>query len=147
VTVCGCGEQGRSQLRALTLVRPVRRAMAFDVIPDRAESFARQMALELEIEVVPVRELGGVTRLTDVWVTCTPARRWFLGRKEVAPGAFVAAVGADNPEKQEIEPELMGESAVVTDVLEQCATIGDLHHALLAGVMERGDVRAELADV
>lgn len=59
----------------------------------------------------------------------------------------MAAVGADNPEKQEIEPELLAQSAVVADVLDQCATMGDLHHALAAGLMRRDDVRAELADI
>jgi alanine dehydrogenase len=68
-------------------------------------------------------------------------------REHVAEGAFVAAVGADHPEKQEIEPELLAASAVVVDVLEQCATIGDLHHAIASGLMRRGDVRAELAEV
>src|SRR5215207_6415820 len=29
----------------------------------------------------------------------------------------------------------------------QCATIGDLHHAIDSGLMRREDVRAELADV
>ena len=80
-------------------------------------------------------------------MTCTPARRWFLGRGHVAAGAFVAAVGADHPDKQEIEPELLAASAVVADVLEQCAAIGDLHHAIASGLMRRDQVRAELADV
>ena len=42
---------------------------------------------------------------------------------------------------------LLAASAVVVDVLEQCATIGDLHHALDAGLMTRSDVRAELGEV
>ena len=84
---------------------------------------------------------------TTLWVTCTPAHRWILGRAHVAPGSFVAAVGADNPEKQEIEPELLARNVVVADVLEQCAAIGDLHHAIAAGLMRREDVRAELADI
>jgi ornithine cyclodeaminase/alanine dehydrogenase-like protein (mu-crystallin family) len=33
------------------------------------------------------------------------------------------------------------------DVLEQCAEIGELQHALAAGLMTRGQVHAELADV
>ena len=66
---------------------------------------------------------------------------------DVAPGTLVAAVGADNPAKQEIAPDLLAASAVVVDSLEQCATIGDLHHALGAGVMKREDVRAELGEV
>src|ERR1051325_7713388 len=147
VTICGCGEQSRHQLRALACVRSIARAMAYDVRADRARQFADDMARELGIDV---RQLDDITLARDdttIWVTSTPARRWFLGRAHVAPGAFVAAVGADNPEKQEIEPELLAASAVVADVLEQCATIGDLHHAIAAGVMRREDVRAELADV
>jgi ornithine cyclodeaminase/alanine dehydrogenase-like protein (mu-crystallin family) len=41
----------------------------------------------------------------------------------------------------------MASAEVFTDVLEQCATIGDLHHALEAGVMTRANVRAELGEV
>ena len=146
-TICGCGEQGRSQLRALREVRPLRRILAYDADAGTAERYAAEMSRELGIEVTAVRELSAATRGSHVVVTCTTARRWILGRGDVAPGAFVAAVGADNPEKQEIEPALMASSAVVVDVLEQCERIGDLHHAIAAGAMTRDDVAAELADV
>ena len=147
VTICGCGEQSRYQLRALACVRPLRRAWAFDVSADRAHAFARDMTTELQIEVTAVATLGDETRMSDIWVTCTTARHWFLGREHVSPGAFIAAVGADNPEKGEIEPELLAASTVVADILDQCAGIGDLHHALHAGVMQKSDVHAELAEV
>jgi ornithine cyclodeaminase/alanine dehydrogenase-like protein (mu-crystallin family) len=147
VTICGCGEQGRSQLRALAAVRPLRTVHAFDVDRARATQFAAEMSQELELDVQAAVALNEQTRASDIWVTCTPARRWFVGRAHVAPGAFVAAVGADHPEKQEIDPELLAGSTLVVDVLQQCASIGDLHHALDAGVMTTGDVHAELADV
>jgi ornithine cyclodeaminase/alanine dehydrogenase-like protein (mu-crystallin family) len=35
----------------------------------------------------------------------------------------------------------------VADILEQAATMGDLHHALDAGTVRREDVHGELADV
>ena len=147
VTICGCGEQSRYQLRALSCVRSLRRVMAFDLDAPRAERFARDMAAELDLEVAVISQPADAGGETNVWVTCTPARRWFLGRAHVAPGAFVAAVGADHPEKQEIEPELLAASAVVADLIEQCASLGDLHHALALGAMRREDVRAELSDV
>jgi alanine dehydrogenase len=147
VTICGCGGQSRDQLRALTCVRSVRRVMAYDVDAARARRFAEDMRGELGLEVEVLPGLAEAARETGIWVTCTPARRWFLGRAHVSAGAFVAAVGADNPEKQEIEPELLASSAVVVDLLEQSATMGDLHHAIHTGLMRREDVRAELADV
>ena len=147
VGICGCGEQGRSQLRALACVRSIRRAAAFDLDYERARHYAAEMSSELAIEVAPVREVADATRQADIVVTCTTSTHWFLGRQHVGNGTFIAAVGADNPHKQEIEPELLAESTVVADMLEQCATIGDLHHALAAGVMHRADVHAELTDV
>lgn len=147
VTICGCGAQSRSQLRALACVRTITRVMALDLNADRARRLAGDMTVELGVDVTVIRDLDEAAQDTNIWVTCTPSRRWFLGRAHVAAGAFVAAVGADNPEKQEIEPELLARSAVVADVLEQCAAFGDLHHAIASHLMRREDVRAELADV
>ncbi len=147
VTVCGCGEQGRSQLRALCAVRPIRTAFAFDASAECAARYAGEMARELGIDVVAIEDLSAATRRSDIIVTCTTARRWFLGRDDVPRGCFVAAVGADNPEKQELEPALLAASTVVVDLLEQCAVMGDLHHAIVAGVMARESIHAELAEV
>lgn len=147
VTVCGCGEQSRSQLRALACVRSVKRVMALDLNAERAGRFATDMAAELDVEVSIIHDPRDAAQGTTIWMTCTTATRWFLGRAHVAAGAFVAAVGADNPSKQEIEPELLAGGVVVADVLEQCAAFGDLHHAIALGLMGREDVRAELADV
>ena len=146
-TICGCGNQGRIQLRALRKIRPLERAYAFDCDEEQAERFARELSRELEIDVRPVRDLSEALRRSDICVTCTPSKRYFLKRQDVAPGTFIAAVGADNPEKQELDPELMASSKIVVDLLEQCATIGDLRHALERGLLTREDVHAELAEV
>ncbi len=146
-TICGCGNQGRVQLRALTRVRRIQRVFAFDADENRARQYAVEMAKELGIEVQAERDLRDAVRQSDVCVTCTPSRKAFLGRDDVPPGMFVAAVGADNEEKQELEPSLLAGNKLVVDILEQCATIGELHHALDAGVMRRAGVHAELAEV
>jgi ornithine cyclodeaminase/alanine dehydrogenase-like protein (mu-crystallin family) len=97
--------------------------------------------------VSAVADLGEAVRSSDVCVTCTPSRRPLLEREHVRPGTFVAAVGADSPDKQELHPALMAAGTVVVDVLDQCASIGDLHHALDAGALTRDNVHAELADI
>ncbi len=146
-TVCGCGSQGREQLRALTRVLPLARVHAWDADEAAARTYARELSDELGIEITPARELAAAVRASDVCVTCTPSRTAFLKREHVRPGTFVAAVGADSPDKQELEPRLLAEALLVVDVLEQCATIGELHHALDAGALTREAVHAELADV
>jgi ornithine cyclodeaminase/alanine dehydrogenase len=105
------------------------------------------MSQELEIDVRPTRDLRLALSESDVCVTCTPSRRFFLGREHVRPGTFVAAVGADSPEKQEIDPRLVASSKLVTDIRAQCASIGELHHALAEGLMSMENVHAELGEV
>jgi ornithine cyclodeaminase/alanine dehydrogenase len=105
------------------------------------------MSAELGIDVQSTEDLGWAARQSDVIVTCTPSNCWFLGREHVSPGTFVAAVGADSPQKQEIEPELLAAASVVCDLVGQCAHVGDLHHAVAAGLMQTSQVRGELADV
>jgi ornithine cyclodeaminase/alanine dehydrogenase-like protein (mu-crystallin family) len=147
VTICGCGSQGRAQLRALARVRPVARVFAFDTEAASAEAYAKELSAELDIDVAPTSSLERALAESDAVVTCTPSRRAFLRRESVRPGTFIAAVGADSSEKQELEPQLMAAGVVVADVLEQCAAIGDLHHAIEAGTMSHSDVHAELADL
>lgn len=139
VIVAGCGRQGRMQLQAVRHVLPLKRAFCYDADVERSRSFAR------DLDATAVTSLDRVD--ADVWITCTPARVAFLGLDQVKPGAFVAAVGADHPAKSEITPELMAASRIVTDVTEQCIVIGDLHHAVDAGVVKRSDVVAQLGEV
>src|SRR5215210_1208686 len=146
-TICGCGNQGRVSLRALMKVRPLDRAYAFDNDGAQAEHFARELSSELGIEVTVAGDLAEAVRKSDICITCTPSKQYFLNREYIPPGMFVAAVGADNEEKQELDPRLMQKNKIIVDLLEQCATIGDLHHALECGLITREDVHAELGEI
>ena len=139
--ICGCGGQAAAQLDALLHVRKPGRILAYDREPSRAAAFAARVG------ATAVDDLAQALRSSDLVVTCTTATKYFITRKMVRPGTFIAAVGADNEHKQEIEPALLAHAKVVTDVTEQAARIGDLHHAIEAGAMRAADVHAELGEV
>ncbi|WP_310469284.1 ornithine cyclodeaminase family protein [Sphingomonas sp.] len=146
VLICGCGEQGAAQLAALREVLPLARGSAWDRDQAKAAAFARNTTAEgFPIELAT--DLPKAAWKSDVIVTCTTARTPFLDTDTVRPGAFIAAVGADSPDKSEIAPALMANALVVVDVVDQCVAMGDLHHAIAAGAMPLGDVHAELAEL
>lgn len=147
VTLCGCGVQGRAHVHALASVLRIRQIFAYDIDRAKADRFAREMTASSGLEVRAVSDLVRHTRVSDVCITCTPSRDYVLHAEDVTAGAFIAGVGVDDTDKRELAPDLLAESRVVVDILEQCASIGDLHHALDAGVLTRDLVHAELGEI
>jgi ornithine cyclodeaminase/alanine dehydrogenase-like protein (mu-crystallin family) len=139
--ICGCGEQGRAHAAAMREILPIARCLFWDLDPAAAHSLAA------ELDGIAVQDLNLSAGQADVIACCTTARVPFLGLGMVRPGTFIAAVGADNPDKSEIAPALMAAAKVVTDVTAQCAEMGDLHHAIEAGTMAAADIHAELGEI
>ena len=147
VTICGCGNQGRITLKALMKVCAVEKVYVFDVDKSKAEKFAGELADELNVIIKTVNDVGVAVRNSKICVTCTPSRQPFLKLQDVMAGTFIAAIGADSEEKQELEPGLLSAGKLVTDITEQCGNIGELHHALEGGLMTIADVHAEIGEI
>lgn len=147
MTVIGCGVQGRAHVRALLGVRSITRVQLWDLDDSVSARLAADLTRDGSVQCVILDDLAEGVRHSDIVVSCTPSTRPVVQASWVAPGSFVAGVGADAEHKHELDPGLLAASRVVVDVLEQCAAIGDLHHALAAGVMRRDDVLAELGQI
>jgi ornithine cyclodeaminase/alanine dehydrogenase-like protein (mu-crystallin family) len=145
-TICGAGVQGRIQAIAIAAAARLDTIHVWDMRPDAADRLARELAEALKLDVRSSADLA-VVRESDIIVTCSSAREPFLTPALVRPGTFIAAVGADNPDKSEIHPLLYARTRVVVDSLEQCVEIGDLRHALEAGAVTREHVHASLAEI
>jgi alanine dehydrogenase len=146
-TICGCGQQGRAQLRAIRTVLPLQEVYAFDSNFETARIFAAELSRELKIDVEAVHNPKAAIRRSDVLVTSTTATGFFVHKEDVPNGAFIAAVGADDTHKQELDPALMASAKVVADSLEQSCTIGDTHHAIAKGLMSKENVYADLGEI
>src|SRR5260370_8344225 len=116
VTICGCGNQGHVQLRALGRVLRLQQAFAFDIAEDRARRFADQLSSELNLEVHATGDLAYALSRSDVCVTCTPSKNPFVRREHLRPGPFLAAVGADSPKKQNLEPTILAPPTLLSHI-------------------------------
>ncbi len=143
--IVGCGTQAMAHIDAIRAVRSVERVAVYDSDPARAMALV-SWAERRGVTTVAERGIAGA-RESDMIVTCTPSRSAFLGLEHVSPGAFVAAVGADNEQKQEIHPALMGCAKVVVDSREQCVTMGDTRGAIAAGSMIASGIHADLSEI
>lgn len=145
--ICGCGNQGKIQLRALKHTLALEKAYVWSPFLQEAERFAAAMAEMLAMDVVPAHDLPRALGESDVCVTCTPSRSPFIRREWIPPGIFIAAVGADSPDKQELDANLVAACVVVADLRAQSAAVGESHHAIQAGLMTAETIHAELGEI
>jgi alanine dehydrogenase len=144
--IIGCGAQAEFQLDALQAAFSLKEIRVYDIDKARAEDFAAR-GCTAKCSIVPATSVRDAVQGADICVTCTTSKSPVLTDDLDLTGCFVAAVGADNPEKHEIAPALMGRARILVDDLDACAAGGDLNHALLDGAVTRELVHAELAEL
>ncbi len=147
-TILGAGAQARLQLQALTLVRDIDRALVWTRTPARAEQFAAATSAALDLVVEPCATAEAAVHQGHVVVTTTPSTEPLIAPGWLRPGQHVTAMGSDAENKNEIAPEVLAEvDLYVCDRQSQCAVLGELHHAIAAGVVAADARFPELGQV
>jgi ornithine cyclodeaminase len=146
--ILGAGVQARLQLKALRLVRPIRRARLWARDADKAAHAARALSDELELPVVPALSALEAVKGADIVVTTTPASAPILQAGWLEAGQHVTAMGSDAGHKNEIEPAaFLRLDRYVADRLSQTRLLGELRHALASGAVVDEAGFAELGAV
>jgi ornithine cyclodeaminase len=146
--IIGAGSQARYQLEALLGVRRPERTVVYARRPERAAAFAREMGERLALRVEVAASAREAVEGSDVVITATTARTPVVRAEWVGAGTHITAVGADSPEKQELEAAVLARAdLVVADRRDQCLRLGEIHHAVAQGVLRPEDVDAELGEV
>lgn len=147
VAVLGAGEQARLQLRALMLVRRVERVHVWARDPINAQRFAAEMSASLGVQCDVARDVHHALAEADIAITTTPSRTPLIDVTDLHPGLHITAMGSDAEHKNEIAPVALAAARYVCDRAQQTRVLGELHHALKAGVMHPGAAIAELGQV
>ena len=146
--IFGAGVQARLQLQALLLVRPIRRARIWARDAGKAEAAAADLENRLGIEVEAIADPETAVAGADIVVTTTPATSPILQAEWIKSGQHVTAMGSDAEHKNEIDPRLVGKADLyVADRLSQTRILGELHHAIAAGLAEAAADFPELGAV
>jgi ornithine cyclodeaminase/alanine dehydrogenase len=139
--VFGCGRQAASHVAALRSAFPsLERVVVHGRDGARREAFCG----EHDCEEAPAEEVGEC----DIVVTATTAKEAVLHGEWLRDGAFVCALGANDPASRELDDVVLQRAAFVcTDTRAQAQLeAGDLIGAVERGVLDWRDVR-ELPNV
>jgi len=146
--IFGAGPQAQTQLEAVCVVRPIRRAMIFDPVAGRAEALAREMAPRLGIAVLAARSPAEALAGADIVCTATTSVEPVFADRDVAPGTHINAIGSYKPTVREIPAETVRRARVVVDHRPAAlAEAGDLIIPMEQGLIEKDHIYAELGEI
>lgn len=145
--VFGAGVQGRTQLEAMAAVRPLEKALIFDVDRRAAADYAEEMGRRLSLNVEPAPSPEDL-READIICTATTSAVPVFSDLDLKPGVHINAVGSYKPHVRELPAETIMRARVFVDhrpsALEEA---GDLIIPLREGLIGEGHILAEIGAV
>jgi ornithine cyclodeaminase/alanine dehydrogenase len=99
VGILACGVQGRTNLEALACVFPVKRAFAYDILPDVQEKFVGEMKERFDFEIISAKDPKQAVVESDLVVSSGPILKHPMPTIEkdwLKPGANGSAVDFDS---------------------------------------------------
>ena len=140
----GCGEQAAAHLEIFRATLPPVRTLVWGRRPEAARAFAERHGDGVEA-VASLEELVGAA---DVVCTLTKAVEPILLGRWLRPGQHVVAAGSSQPQKREIDEEVVARSAVFVDWREGAEReAGDIRAAIGSGRCGPEIVRGEIGEV
>jgi ornithine cyclodeaminase len=147
VAVIGAGEQARLQLQALSMVRKVERVKVWARNRASAERFAAEVNAQFQLACDVARDVRHAVAEADIAITTTPSTEPLIHADDLHPGLHITAMGSDAEHKNEIAPQALAAARYVCDRVTQTRVLGELHHAIEAGVVDTNAPHAELGQV
>jgi len=153
----GAGVQSHAQLEAIAAVRPIEGVVIADRDEDalaefealygdsEARSASERRAAKPRDEFDVRRGSIEEAAACDVVSTTTPVREPIV--HSVGPDTHVNAMGADAAGKHEIADDVLRRATIVIDDDDQCTHSGEINVPWSAGVLDDGDLYAELGEV
>jgi len=145
--IFGAGVQGKTQLEAVAAVRPIRKVLVFDVDPQAATAFAKEMGHKLALDVEPASSPKAL-READVICTATTSAVPVFADRDLKPGVHINAVGSYKPHVREIPGETIRRARVYVDQRQACLEeAGDLIIPLREKLIDEDHILAEIGEV
>lgn len=148
LAILGAGLQGRQHVLAMQAVRPIKTVKVWDIRPEAAAAFAKEMAEKTGLTVTACESAREACLGADIICTLTPAKEPIVDLCDVKVGAHINAVGACTANAREIGSALMGKSRVFVDWAEAAfKEAGDILLAVKDGAMTLETVAGEVGGV
>ncbi|SDX53371.1 ornithine cyclodeaminase [Marininema mesophilum] len=143
LTIIGAGVQGVYQLRYITKFRKIKQVFVYDTNHRQAQTFTDTMTEEIGIPLIVTKSLTKALSSSSIIMTATWSKKPFIFANTISPGTHITSLGSDEPNKNELDIDLIRNSLFICDDRELTLKSG----ALFNHQSHSSTIDAELGDV
>jgi len=147
VAVFGCGTQGKTQLEAVCNVRPIKRALLYDLNTYAAMKLKREIE---EKENISAEVVNSPEYLYDANIICTAtnSKNPLFSWNNISKGTHINAIGSYKPDMQEIDPEIIKSGNLFVDSRESVLKeSGDLIKPINENIFDQNIIKGEIGEL
>jgi len=129
--IIGTGYQARTQLEAVAAVRRLERVRAYGRDPERRAKFCNEMSETIGVAVEPANSNEQAVRGAEIVITATSPTKVVLEGAWLDPGMHINAMGANWPQKRELDAVAVNRSGLIAvdSIVQAKMEAGDLIQA------------------
>jgi ornithine cyclodeaminase len=140
IGIIGPGTQGRVQLEYLKYVVRCKDVIVWGRNQQNLNKYKSDMAL-FGFNVKTTLNIEEITTNCNLIVTCTPSKSPLIYADQIHQGTHITAIGADTPEKQELDSAILKKAdRVIVDSISQSQSRGEVFQAIKSGKITTKDV-------
>lgn len=144
----GAGIQAVYQALALLSVRPgIQELSIYDPSKSAMADFKKQISSVFNGNIQEFRNAQLCVTGADMITTTTPSKRPILLPEWISPGCHINAIGADAPEKQELDPAILRRAKIIVDDVHQASHSGEINVALRTRRIQKARIGGTLGQV
>lgn len=137
IALVGTGFEAEGHLRLVASRWPLERVLLYSRSRARRESFARQMADELGVDVRAVERVEDAIANAPLAILATKSTVPVVAGEAFRPGAVVLSIGSTRPDLRELDNATLARAAVLLcdDAVQVCSESGDIREGLASGAL------------
>lgn len=146
LTVIGYGKQAEAQIEAMLCVANIQQITIAGRNEAKLDKFIERISSKYHIKIIK-DTIEKACRGANIIITCTPAKDFYIKKEWIKEGTFIAAVGADSPGKNELDPEIFVNAKIVGDIKSQIVAVGETQNPISLGIINKDKVHGDLGEV
>ncbi|MCG8335326.1 MAG: ornithine cyclodeaminase family protein [Proteobacteria bacterium] len=140
IGVFGAGIQGQLQVKYLQSVCTCKNIKVWGVNQKELERYQQTMESE-GYHVETTESAAEIAETCNLIITATPSKTPLLTKDQIRKGTHITAMGADTPEKNELDPAIIQSAdIVVADSIAQCTERGEIHQSFCRNLVQKDQI-------